>query len=185
MPSLLFYFFAAITLLFGTGVVLARNPVASAMSLVVSFVGLAALFIGLDAYFIGTLQILVYAGRGDGAVPVHHHAARHQGRGIEEGQRDADPRGVFLAALFTFQVVTVLDGFKAGDKPLPALNLAKAAEAPELAKMPSITNDLKTGTLPDAKLMGLTLFKDYPLHLQIVGLLLLAGTVGVVVLSEA
>lgn len=184
MPSLLFYFFAAITLLFGMGVVLARNPVASAMSLVVSFVGLAALFISLDAYFIGTLQILVYAG----AVMVLFlfiiMLLDIKAEELKKGNVMPILGGVFLAALFTFQVVTVLDGFKAGDKPLPALNLAKAAEAPELAKMPSITNDLKTGTLPDAKLMGLTLFKDYPLHLQIVGLLLLAGTVGVVVLSK-
>jgi NADH-quinone oxidoreductase subunit J len=184
MPSLLFYFFAAITLLFGAGVVLARNPVASAMSLVVSFVGLAALFISLDAYFIGTLQILVYAG----AVMVLFlfiiMLLDIKAEELKKGTVMPIVGGVFLAALFTFQVVTVLDGFKAGDKPLPALDLAKAAEAPELAKMPSITNDLKAGSLPDAKLMGLTLFKDYPLHLQIVGLLLLAGTVGVVVLSK-
>lgn len=184
MPSLLFYFFAAITLLFGAGVVLARNPVASAMSLVVSFVGLAALFISLDAYFIGTLQILVYAG----AVMVLFlfiiMLLDIKAEALKKGNVMPVLGGVFLAALFTFQVITVLDGFKAGDQPLPTLNLTQAAEAPELAKMPSITNDLKAGTLPDAKLMGLTLFKNYPLHLQIVGLLLLAGTVGVVVLSK-
>lgn len=184
MPSLLFYFFAAITLLFGAGVVLARNPVASAMSLVVSFVGLAALFISLDAYFIGTLQILVYAG----AVMVLFlfiiMLLDIKAEALKKGNVMPVLGGVFLAVLFTFQVITVLDGFKAGDQPLPALNLPKAAETAELAKMPSITNDLKTGSLPDAKLMGLTLFKQYPLHLQIVGLLLLAGTVGVVVLSK-
>jgi NADH-quinone oxidoreductase subunit J len=145
---------------------------------------LAALFISLDAYFIGTLQILVYAG----AVMVLFlfiiMLLDIKAEELKKGNVMPIVGGVFLAALFTFQVVTVLDGFKAGDKPLPALDLAKAAEAPELAKMPSITNDLKAGSLPDAKLMGLTLFKDYPLHLQIVGLLLLAGTVGVVVLSK-
>ena len=62
MPSALFYFFSAITLIFGVMVVACRNPVASALSLVVSFAGLAALFISLDAYFIGIIQILVYAG---------------------------------------------------------------------------------------------------------------------------
>ena len=184
MPSLLFYFFAAITLLFGAGVVLARNPVASAMSLVVCFVGLAALFISLDAYFIGTLQILVYAG----AVMVLFlfiiMLLDIKAEALKKGQVMPVLGGVFLAVLFVFQIITVLDGFKAGDKPLPALQLDQAAEAPELAKMPSITNDLKAGSLPDAKLMGLTLFKQYPLHLQIVGLLLLAGTVGVVVLSK-
>ena len=62
MPALLFYLFALITLGFGLMVVLARNPVTSALSLAMSFVGLAALFISLDAFFIGTIQILVYAG---------------------------------------------------------------------------------------------------------------------------
>src|SRR5436189_5911396 len=62
MPVVLFYLFAAITLIFGVLVVVLRNPVASALSLVMSFVGLAALFVSLDAYFIGIIQILVYAG---------------------------------------------------------------------------------------------------------------------------
>src|SRR5689334_22970108 len=62
MSPLLFYFFAALTLIFGVAVVVNRNPVASALSLVVSFLGLAALFVGLDAYFIAVIQVLVYAG---------------------------------------------------------------------------------------------------------------------------
>src|SRR4051812_4433539 len=58
----LFWFFAALTLIFAVAVVVNRNPVASALSLLVSFMGLAALFVGLDAYLIGVLQVLVYAG---------------------------------------------------------------------------------------------------------------------------
>src|SRR4051812_26983099 len=62
MPSLLFWIFALLMLAFGVGVVVNRNPVASALSLVVSFLCLAALFVGLDAFLIGVLQVLVYAG---------------------------------------------------------------------------------------------------------------------------
>src|SRR3954454_3994374 len=62
MSPILFYFFAALTLIFGVAVVANRNPVASALSLVVSLLGLAALFVGLDAYFIAVIQVLVYAG---------------------------------------------------------------------------------------------------------------------------
>src|ERR1041385_8853885 len=62
MSPLLFWFFALMMLIFGAAVIIARNPVASALSLVVSFLGLAALFISLDAYFIGIIQVLVYAG---------------------------------------------------------------------------------------------------------------------------
>src|SRR6266478_8245437 len=62
MPSLLFWIFAALMLIFGGAVVINRNPVASALSLVVSFLCLAALFVGLNAYLIAVLQVLVYAG---------------------------------------------------------------------------------------------------------------------------
>ena len=38
--------------------------------------------------------------------------------------------------------------------------------------------------LPDTKLVGQTLFQNYGFQIQLVGALLLAGTVGVVVLSK-
>ena len=183
MPGFLFYIFAAITLFFGVAVVVLRNPVASAMALVMSFTGVAALFISLDAYFIGTLQILVYAG----AVMVlflfilmlldiKAEAGKHTSFGTALA-------GIFLAVMFALQVVTVLAKFSDGDKTLEStpLQLNVAATTSDL---PTITNDLKAGTLPDAKLMGEVLFNQYPFHLQIVALLLLAGTVGVVVLSK-
>ena len=183
MPSLLFYLFAFITLFFGVGVIVAKNPVASALSLVLSFVGLAALFISLDAYFIGTLQILVYAG----AVMVlflfiimlldikaEEHRPLNWSTAIG---------AILLGAIFTVQIASVLGSFPEGDKTLAdvPLNLQAAGAS---AVLPTIKDDLKAGTLPDAKLMGQTLFQQYPFHLQIVGLLLLAGTVGVVVLSK-
>ena len=181
MPSLLFYFFAAMTLLFGVGVLLARNPVASAMSLVVCFTGLAALFISLDAYFIGTLQILVYAG----AVMVLFlfiiMLLDIKAEEIKKAHIGPVVGSVFLAVLFTMQIVGVLGTFKEGEKAFPALQLTEAASKQTL---PTIQRDLKAGILPDAKLMGLALFEKYPFHLQIVGLLLLAGTIGVVVLSK-
>ncbi len=62
MPSLLFWLFTALMLIFAGAVVINRNPVASALSLVVSFLCLAALFVGLDAFLIGVMQVLVYAG---------------------------------------------------------------------------------------------------------------------------
>lgn len=183
MPSLLFYFFAAITLFFGVGVIVARNPVASALSLVMCFVGVAALFISLDAYFIGTLQILVYAG----AVMVlflfiimlldikaEEHRPLNWGTAIG---------AILLGVVFTAQMIMVLGTFPAGEKTIAEVPLNLAAAATQAA-LPTIKNDLVEGTLPDAKLMGLTLFQKYPFHLQIVGLLLLAGTVGVVVLSK-
>src|SRR5438270_12902842 len=62
MAALLFWTFAIVMLGFGVGVILNRNPIASALCLVVSFLGLSALFMSLDAFFVGIIQVLVYAG---------------------------------------------------------------------------------------------------------------------------
>ena len=44
------------------GVVLARNPVRSALSLVMTLFFLAVLYLFLDAHLVGALQIIVYTG---------------------------------------------------------------------------------------------------------------------------
>jgi NADH-quinone oxidoreductase subunit J len=181
MPPLLFYLFAAITLLFGLGVVLARNPVASALSLVVSFAGLAALFLSLDAYFIGIIQILVYAGA---VMVLFLFIIMLLDIKAEEGKRAGGwttVGGIALAVLFVLQIGAVLGKSETLNKPLPELKLANAVATTQL---PTIQNDLRDGVLPDAKMIGEVLFHKYPFHLQMVGLLLLAGTVGVVVLSR-
>lgn len=191
MPPLLFYLFVLITLGFGLNVVIARNPVTSALSLAVSFVGLAALFLSLDAYFIGVLQVLVYAG----AVMVlflfiimlMDIKAETVGGRLNMA---AIVAGVAVAGILAVQVATV-----SGKLPMSAhssgkeasLQLAEAGakwEARGKENLPTISNDLKAGELPDAKLMGETLFSKYAFHLQVVGLLLLVSTVGVVALSK-
>ena len=62
MLDILFYIFAAITLVSALIMVLSPNAVNGAMCMIVSFVGTAALFVLLEAYFLAALQILVYAG---------------------------------------------------------------------------------------------------------------------------
>ena len=63
--DILFYVFAALTLLCGIMVVanpFSRNPVTSAMFLVLAMISLAGLFVLLHAYFLAAVQVLVYAG---------------------------------------------------------------------------------------------------------------------------
>jgi NADH-quinone oxidoreductase subunit J len=188
MPSLLFYLFAALTLGFGLLVVLARNPVTSALSLAASFVGLAALFISLDAYFIGTIQILVYAGA---VMVLFLFIIMLLDIKAEEGRKSslaAVVGGIAVAAILAVQVASVSTSLSLGDKSIQdtplALEQAGAKMAAGKGNLPTISNDLKAGTLPDTKLMGKTLFSQYGFHLQVIGLLLLVGTVGVVVLSK-
>ena len=65
MADILFYIFAALTLLCGLLVVFnpfSRNPVSSAMFLVLTIISMSGLFVLLQAYFLAAVQILVYAG---------------------------------------------------------------------------------------------------------------------------
>jgi NADH-quinone oxidoreductase subunit J len=53
---------AAICLAGSFGVILAKNPVHSALSLVATLFGVAVLFIAQEAYFLAAIQVIVYAG---------------------------------------------------------------------------------------------------------------------------
>src|ERR1700685_1487517 len=65
VTDVLFYVFAALTLLCGVLVIatpFSRNPVTSAMFLVLTIISMAGLFVLLHAFFLAAVQILVYAG---------------------------------------------------------------------------------------------------------------------------
>src|SRR5881392_946754 len=65
VADILFYVFAAMTLLCGVLVIanpFSRNPVTSAMFLVLTIISMAGLFVLLHAFFLAAVQILVYAG---------------------------------------------------------------------------------------------------------------------------
>jgi NADH-quinone oxidoreductase subunit J len=188
MPQFLFYIFVAIMLGFAAAVVFLRNPVSSALSLVMSFVGLAALYISLNAYFVGTLQILVYAGA---VMVLFLFIIMLMDIKAEERRKLNIPAvvgGVALVLGLVIQIGSVTAGFKEGqtvmnERPLGLVEGAAAREKAGL-KTATINNDLKAETLPDAKLVGELLFTRYNLHLQMVGVILLVATVGVIVLSR-
>src|SRR5947199_10474708 len=65
MQDVLFYIFAAMTLVCGFLVIanpFSLNPVTSAMFLVLTIASLAGLFVLLHAFFLAAVQVLVYAG---------------------------------------------------------------------------------------------------------------------------
>jgi len=188
MPPYLFYIFVAIMLGFAVAVVVLRNPVSSALSLVASFAGLAALFISLHAYFVGTIQILVYAG----AVMVLFlfiiMLMDIQAEERRKPNRAAVIGGVVLVLGLILQIGAAAGALKDSKTLLDSrpIDYKAALAARETAgqKTATINNDLQAETLPDAKLVGETLFSKYNLHLQMVGVILLVATVGVVVLSR-
>ena len=62
MTAVIFFIFAALALLGALGVVLARNPVHSALFLVTTLVSVAVFFVQQDAQLLAAVQIIVYAG---------------------------------------------------------------------------------------------------------------------------
>lgn len=165
MQSLFFWLFSVLMLAFAVMVVVQRNPVASALSLVVSFMGLAALFVLLDAYFIAVIQVLVYAG----AVMVLFLFIIMLLDLRAEERRKWNPLGlvggVAVTLGFGALLAKVLHRFPDGHKPFPPL-------APGL------------NPTDDVHRIGLTLFSGYNLPLQVVGVLVLVATIGIVVLSK-
>ena len=163
MSPILFYLFTALTLVFAVGVVINRNPVASALCLVVSFLGLAALFVGLDAYFIAVIQVLVYAG----AVMVLFlfiimllDLRSEERRKINVASYAG---GGLVAVAFVAQLYLVLERFPVGD-----------TQFKELAQ----------DNVNDVHNVGMTLFTTHNLPFQVIGVLILVSTIGVVVLSK-
>jgi NADH-quinone oxidoreductase subunit J len=183
MPSYLFWLFSTIMLIGGTAVIAFRNPVSSALSVVTCFVGLAGIFIGLSAFFVGVIQILVYTG----AVMVLFVFIIML-LDLKDEEKPSKPllpiaAGLALVAAFLVQLIGILSN--SPDMSEPALRketlAAAAASFPADGK---IAAALQLGKLPDVHLIGNTLFTQYNLPLQILGVLLLVATVGVVVLSN-
>lgn len=163
MSLVLFWCFALLMLVFGAAVIVNRNPVASALSLVVSFFGLACLFISLDAYFIGIIQVLVYAG----AVMVLFLFIIMLLDLRTEVRRKinliAFAGGVSVAFAFFAQLYLVIGHLGDARKSFPPLGSPHS---------------------DDVRNVGLLLFGNYNLPFQIIGILVLVATIGVIVLSK-
>ncbi|MBC7981280.1 MAG: NADH-quinone oxidoreductase subunit J [Armatimonadetes bacterium] len=184
MPSYLFWLFSTIMLIGACAVIAFRNPVSSALAMVTCFVGLAALFIGLSAFFVGVIQILVYSG----AIMVLFLFIIML-LDLKDEEKRANSfaplaAGLVLVGIFFIQLVGVLSN-KLPNQTAPPLDPATlAAAASDYPPGSKIAEALTAGKLPDVHLIGHTLFTQYNLPLQILGVLLLVATVGVVVLSN-
>lgn len=62
IDAVVFLVAGAICVVGALGVILARNPVHSALMLVMTLFGIAVLFVALEAHFLAAVQVIVYAG---------------------------------------------------------------------------------------------------------------------------
>ena len=162
MNPFLFWFFAFLMLVFGGAVIINRNPIASALCLVICFMGLSALFMSLDAFFIGIIQVLVYAG----AVMVLFlfiiMLLDLRAEQLRKINYVAIAGGSAVALAFFLQIYFVVRQLSAAQQPFPPL----------------------TSKTDDVHNIGALLFTNFNLPFQIIGVLVLVATIGVVVLSK-
>jgi NADH-quinone oxidoreductase subunit J len=163
MSPFLFWFFALMMLGFGAAVVINRNPVASALSLVVSFLFLAVLFMSLDAYFIGVIQVLVYAG----AIMVLFlfiiMLLDLRAEKMRKINWIASAGGIAVALVLAVEILSIVGKLSIAKQPFPSL---------------------ARSTSDDVHHVGLLLFGNYNGPFQIIGVVILVATIGVVMLSR-
>ncbi len=163
LPDILFYAFAAATLIFGALVVanpFSRNPVNSAMFLVLTIVSLAGLFVLLHAFFLAAVQVIVYAG----AVMVLFLFVIMLLDLQEETRRQVKLAGLIAGLVAVAAIV--------------ALFVRSLLAARPGADLPAPTTD------GDTVALGKLLFTNYLLPFEIVSVLLLVAMVGVILLSK-
>jgi NADH-quinone oxidoreductase subunit J len=163
VTDVLFYVFAALTLLCGVLVVanpFSRNPVTSAMFLVLTIISMAGLFVLLHAFFLAAVQIIVYAG----AVIVLFLFVIMLLDLKEEARRKIKLFGIVGGLVSVGAIVAI--ALKALNAANPGANLP----APQLEG--------------DTAALGHLLFTNYVLPFEVVSVLLLVAMVGVILLSK-
>lgn len=166
LQYLLFWVVAGVAIISAGGVVLNRNAVYSALSLLVNFCMLAVLYILLNAQFLAMVQVVVYAG----------------------------------AVVVLFLFVEMLLGATGRIAPTPWLGpqviVVLVVAFLTLTIVGSVVYEHPmggaVGTMTDATLaeigqvqaIGLTLYTDYILAVEMAAVLMLVGLVGAIVLAQ-
>jgi NADH-quinone oxidoreductase subunit J len=162
VPAILFYGFAFLAVVSALGMVLnVRNTVASALSLVVTMIALACIYVLLGAYLVAAIQIMVYAGA--------------------------------IVVLFLFVIMLLnlrQDDFAPGRQWLVKLGagLLGVFVLLELLKLVGPGLPAVPETVPDGfggyRMLGISVYTDYVLLVEIASLLLTAAIIGAIVLAK-
>ncbi|PEN14886.1 NADH-quinone oxidoreductase subunit E [Longibacter salinarum] len=158
----MFFLLATVAVVAAIGMLISRSPVYSALWLVLNLFCVAGLYLTLNATFIGVIQILVYAG----AIMVLF---------------------LFVIMLLNLEALprleeinwTMVAGFALGVVVLSQLLyvIASGFDLP----MEAMEATAETGS---AELLGKHLYTRYALHVEVAAVLLLAATVGAVMLAQ-
>lgn len=164
LGPLLFFLFAVLAIAGALGMLIARNPVASALWMVLNLFSIACLYLTLNAQFIAIIQVLVYAG----AIMVLF---------------------LFVIMLLNLGDVPRLPAFDWRKGVAFLLGVAVLAQilyvvSLSLNVVPTTTTPVEAAVNGSAEAVGLALFTDYAFSLQIIAVLLLGATIGAVLLAK-
>ncbi len=162
--QILFFLLATVAIAAGLGMLLSRNPVGSALWLVLNLFCIAGLYLTLNAEFIAVVQILVYAG----AIMVLF---------------------LFVIMLLNLDVLPEIKdiewkkvfGFTLG---MGVLGILSFVVASSLDIRPNEISARRAAEVGSATSLGEVLFTQYALPLEVIGILLLAATIGAVMLAK-
>ena len=163
-PTILFFVFAATLIAAALGVILARNPVYSALLLVLCFFLSAVIWLLLDAEFLGIVLVLVYVGA---VMVLFLFVVMMLDINLEElraGLANYWPLAVAVAGFVVFAIINVIVVRHLGGMSMRT--------APPLAAGYSNTRDL-----------GTALFTRYAYPAQIAAVILLVASVAAIVLT--
>ena len=165
LQAIAFWLLATVTIVFGLGVVSARNPVHSVLFLIGAFFSAAGLFVLLGAEFLAMLLVVVYVG----AVAVLFlfvvMMLDVDFSSLRAGFVRYLPIGGLVALLLVVEMTTV--AVAVADKGAAAG--AKVVAAP--------------ADLSNAEAIGRVLYTDYVYFFQAAGLVLLVAMIGAIVLT--
>lgn len=182
--------------------VLGRNPVYALVFLLMSFCGAAGVFYSLNATFVAVSQILVYAGaiavlflfvlmfvdlgkKGEEQLPKRVDSlATYEPAAVSEAkiQKGKAFQFNYAAALVALAVLSV---FVWAALALPEEGYGTFGAFP--IAIPDSTPDAPKGAVlyfGSTESIGRALFFDFPLHYEVVGLVILVGVMGAVILGK-
>jgi NADH-quinone oxidoreductase subunit J len=163
-PAILFFIFAATLIGAALGVILARNPVYSALLLVLCFFNSAVIWVLLDAEFLGVVLVLVYVGA---VMVLFLFVVMMLDVNLEElrkGLASYWPLAVAVAGFVVFAMINVIVV-----KHLGGMGLRTAVPPP--------------AGYSNTRELGAALFTRYAYPAQIAALILLVASVAAIVLT--
>jgi len=163
MEQAFFLLFAGVAVVSACGVVLAKNPVHSAVSLMVSFVQISAIYVLLHSPFLAVVQLFVYVG----AIMVLFIFVIMMLEIREATLARFLPHGKYLALTFSLSLGVIM--------------LVSLLGSPRLSQMlppaPSAIDD-------SVRALGKTIFNDYLLPFEVVSIVLLVALVGAIFMTH-